>query len=116
MKTEVFRRDLVQFATIIKTYLSRRIILLKVKVIILGELEGIIDFENETYELLSKQAFFSSLTDLKIDFTYMSNRLRKAVRTEKNFFHEVDYDVLDTIKSGDVFFYDNHGKIRFEVE
>ena len=116
MKTEVFRRDLLQFATIIKTYLSRRIILLKVKVIILGELEGIIDFENETYELLSKQAFFSSLTDLKIDFTYMSNRLRKAVRTEKNFFHEVDYVVLDTIKSGDVFFYDNHGKIRFEVE
>lgn len=89
---------------------------MRVKVIVFGELEGIINFDTETYELSNEMSVFSSLTYLEIDFCYMSNRLRKAVRTEHQLFHEVDYDVLDTITSGDVFFYDNQGKIRFEVE
>lgn len=116
MKMEEFRRDLLQFATMLLDYLIRRPFTLKVKLIVLGELDGIINFDTKTYELLKEKPYFSSLTDLEIDFTYMSNRLRKAVRKEHQIYHEVNYDVLDTIKSGDVFFYDNHGKIRFEVE
>lgn len=116
MKMEEFRRDLLQFATMLLDYLIRRPFTLKVKLIVLGELDGIINFDTKTYESLKEKPYFSSLTDLEIDFTYMSNRLRKAVRNEHQIYHEVNYDVLDTIKSGDVFFYDNHGKIRFEVE
>lgn len=89
---------------------------MKVKVIAFGELEGIINFDTETYELLKEVSEFSYLTDLEIYFNYMSNRLRKSVRFEHQIFHEVEYDILDIIKSSDVFFYDNQGKIRFEVE
>jgi len=87
-----------------------------VKVIILGKLEGIIHFDTQTYELLAATPFFSTLTDLTIDFQYMSDRLRTAVKDEKMIHYQVDFDVLDDIHSGDVYFYDNAGKIRFVVE
>ena len=42
MKMEEFRRDLLQFATMLLDYLIRRPFTLKVKLIVLGELDGII--------------------------------------------------------------------------
>ncbi|MCT0014195.1 hypothetical protein EFL59_05830 [Weissella confusa] len=66
---------------------------LKVQVIILGNLERIIHFDTQTYDLLAATPYFSPLTDLAIDF-----------------------DVLDDVHSGDIYFYDNAGKIRFVVE
>lgn len=66
---------------------------LKVQVIILGKLEIIIHFDTQTYDLLAATPYFSTLTDLVIDF-----------------------DILNDIHSGDIYFYDNTGKIRFVVE
>lgn len=66
---------------------------MKVQVIILGKLESIIHFDTQTYDLLAATPYFSPLTDLAIDF-----------------------DVLDDVHSGDIYFYDNAGKIRFVVE
>lgn len=89
---------------------------MKVQVIIWGNLEGVINFDTQTYELLNATPYFSRLTDLPITFEYMSNRLRTAVKDKKMIHYQVSFDVLDDIQSGDVFFHDNAGKIRFVVE
>ena len=60
---------------------------LKVQVIILGKLEIIIHFGTQTYDLLAATPYFSTLTDSAIDF-----------------------DVLNDIHSGEIYFYDNAGK------
>lgn len=64
-----------------------------VRVLIFGELEGVLNFDSKSYESLAEKPYFSTLTKLPIGINYMSMRMRIAVMKERDIFHRIDYDI-----------------------